>query len=766
MPLPRLRVEVRNKFLVNAGFLALLALIVVIITLLYISSEHNLHWWIDWYYPAIRIATTFRESPTEAIKLVQETLVEERNRLYVLPLVPFILTFGTSRLVYEVSLALVYLLPFALAMGAIAAQLIQAHRRIVFWSTAVLTLLIPVSWASTFMGIPDTGGALFIALATLVYLQDIRLKRWWRVPLIGLLIGLASLLRRHFIYGGVALLGAITLQALLFFYTEVRQIPPQDATASRLGPLSLRSAKAIAWRNLLLVGLRIGLIAATALATMMAIAPEFTQRALTVNYRTLYTSWSLPLGDVISLYAYYYGWATLLIVAIGFSAAILTRAVPLPAISLIGLSGVFSLIIWLVVLRYGNIFYSLHITPLVVIGLAVFIWTSWIRLTGKVRTLMLSVVGCYLVGNLVIGLTPIGQFDSVFRPLFALSTPPLVRTDYNEVVRLVKYLRQLAPNEEPIFVVGYQRLQLDSSLVAVAEWMEYRRDRRILNLLAVPKVDSRDEYPLDTLLQAKYVVVPDHITDYPGVPTKVPAVGEWVPNKELEVVQVVVDAFNQNWEFARDFKRLPVQFKLVGNTAVSIYQRTRPTSLETAVRTLHAMQQQIGKRPGSQLDWIVLSQPLNNSFVSGNADKTNRLVAYGGDRSLVNVSTQAGKGSPAEQSSTKLPRLVSRSADRTQKLGASFLYLGSLPEKAQLTGAITNLDNSCVNSSIRLAMLNKEGQIVSATETSAKVSSKFKLPIRGKNSTYLLLEALTYDKNNLINSCTIEIDSLAISAQK
>src|SRR4028119_448713 len=291
MPLPRLRVEVRNKFLVNAGFLALLALIVVIITLLYISSEHNLHWWIDWYYPAIRIATTFRESPTEAIKLVQETLVEERNRLYVLPLVPFILTFGTSRLVYEVSLALVYLLPFALAMGAIAAQLIQAHRRIVFWSTAVLTLLIPVSWASTFMGIPDTGGALFIALATLVYLQDIRLKRWWRVPLIGLLIGLASLLRRHFIYGGVALLGAITLQALLFFYTEVRQIPPQDATASRLGPLSLRSAKAIAWRNLLLVGLRIGLIAATALATMMAIAPEFTQRALTVNYRTLYTSW-------------------------------------------------------------------------------------------------------------------------------------------------------------------------------------------------------------------------------------------------------------------------------------------------------------------------------------------------------------------------------------------------------------------------------------------------------------------------------------------
>jgi hypothetical protein len=152
--------------------------------------------------------------------------------------------------------------------------------------------------------------------------------------------------------------------------------------------------------------------------------------------------------------------------------------------------------------------------------------------------------------------------------------------------------------------------------------------------------------------------------------------------------------------------------------------------------------------------------------VNGNADKTNRLVAYGGDRSLVSVSTQAGKGSTAEQSSTKLPRLVNRSAERTQKLGASFLYLGSLPEKAEVTGSITYLDNSCVSSSIRLTMLNKEGQIVSSTETSRHVSSKFKLPIRGKNSTYLLLDALTYDKNDLISSCTIEIASLAISAQK
>src|SRR4028119_1220774 len=204
--LPGKRVEGRQKVLVNAGFLALLTLIVLIVTTLYISSERNFHWWIDWYFPAIQISDGLRNLRPEAIELLKTTLTQERNRLYVLPLVPFFWVFGNSRLVYEIGLAIFYLLPLPLVMGAIAAQLIQAHRQIVFWATAFLTLLIPVNWVPTFMGIPDTGGAVFLGLAALVYLQDFRLKQWWRVPVIGGAIGLAILLRRPFISGGVPIL--------------------------------------------------------------------------------------------------------------------------------------------------------------------------------------------------------------------------------------------------------------------------------------------------------------------------------------------------------------------------------------------------------------------------------------------------------------------------------------------------------------------------------------------------------------------------------
>ncbi len=739
MPLAPQWVE-RRKVLENAGFLAILTLIIVTVTTWYITSEQNFHWWIDWYYPTLEIANALRESPSEAIALLVKSLEQERNRLYALPLIPFLWAFGNSRLTYEIGLALVYLLPLPLVMGAIAAQIIQTQRRLVFWLTALITILVPVAWVPTFMGIPDTGGAVFLGLATLVYLKDIRLKQWWRVAAIGVLIGMAILLRRPFIYGGFALLAAIGVQGLMFFALEVRKRPVN------------------AGRSLVLVGVKLGLMGATTLATLMVVAPGFTYGALTINYTTLYTSWSLPFSDSFNLYAGFYGWGTWLLVAIGFSAAIITRAVALPAITFTGISGAISLTIWIVVLRYGNVFYSLQTTPIVIIGLVAFFWTTWIRLTGNVRQVMLGLASCYLAVNFIIGLTPIGKTTTAFQPVFALSTPPLVRTDTANVLKLVDYLRQIAPKEEPIFVVGYQRLHLDSSLVKVAELMKYGRERRIINALQVPKVNSRDDYPLQPLLQAQYVVVPSRLPDYPGVPVTAPVVGEWLPNQEHEVVRVVFDAFTKNWEIAKDFKRLPAKFTLEGNTTVWIYQRIRPTNLSTAVQTLDAIKQQVGQRPGSQLDWISLSPLWNNSSLAQNTNNTHQVIVYASDSEARKALAMTSPAAPWD--------FVPASADPTQNLNKSFLYMGSLPEKVEVTGDVTLLDKPCLSLSLGLAMLNKKGQIISSIDNqSFPNNSHFRLSISGKKADYLLLNVRSYDENNVVNSCTSEINSLTVSSQ-
>jgi hypothetical protein len=749
MPLAPQRVEVRQKVLVNAGFLALLTLTIVTVTTIYITGEQNFHWWIDWYYPALEIANTLRDSPAEGIALLVKSLGQERNRLYTLPIVPFFWAFGDSRLTYQLGLALVYLLPFPLVMGAIAAQISQTQQRLVFWLTACITLLIPVTWVSTFMGIPDTGGAVFLGLATLVYLQDVRLKQWRRVPAIGVLIGLAILLRRPFIYGGFALLAAVGIQALMFFAVEVRKRP------------------AVAVRGLLMVGVRLVLMGATTLATLMTVAPGFTYGALTIDYRTLYTSWSLPFSDSFGLYGAYYGLGTWLIVAIGFSAAILTRAVVLPAIIFTAISGGISLIIWTVVLRYGNVFYSLQTTPFVIIGIIAFFWTTWTRQTGKRRQIMLGVAGCYLVINFVIGLTPIGKISSVLQPLFALSAPPLVRSDYDQVLQLVDYLRKIAPKEEAIFVVGAQRLHLDSSLVKVAELMQYGRDnpkehsqthRRILNILQVPKVNSRDEYPLQPLLQAQYVVVPSRLPDYPGVPVNAAVVGEWLPNQEHQVVRVVFDAFSKNWEIAKDFKLLPTQFSWEDHTTVRIYQRIRPTSLATTVRTLGAMQRQIGQRPGSQLDWIGLSPLPNTSTVAQNTDSTHQVIVYANAREERKAIDMALPLAPWDK--------LQDSSDRSSNLSKSFLYFGTIPEQAEVSGAVILLDKPCLSVSLGLTMLNQEGQIISSTANQDfPLASNFRLKFSGKKAPYLLLNIRSQDENNVVNSCTSEINSLSISSQ-
>ncbi len=714
MPRTRSQLEFRPPLLVNLGLFAILVAIAITITTLYISHERNFHWWIDWYYKTIDVANAFRKSPLAGIDNVLQSLGDERNKIYTLPLVPFILIFGESRLVYEIGLAVAYLIPFSLSMGAVATQLIGANPQSVFWSTALICLLIPVTWIATFLGIPDTGGSALIGWAAFVYLKDIKLKQWWQIPLIGFCLGLAVLLRRHFVYGAIAFLCAITSQALIYFFAKLPHNPQ------------------MAWRNLQVVGVRIGLTATLSFTTLITVAGEFTQRAITTDYRNLYASWTLPFHNVVGLYAAFYGWATLLLVAIGFSAGILTHVLSVTSFSFICLFGIFSLIEWLIVLRYGNIFYSLHLTPIVVLGLAAFIWTCF--KLNRIRILMLVIAGCYLVSNLVIGLTPIGSFNHRLRPLFALNIPPLVRTDYDEVVRMIDYLRKIAPNKESIYVVGSQRLHLNRSMIRAGDRILYPH-QDILLLLPAPQVDSQDYYPLETLLQAQYVVVPNHLPDYDWDFTKVPAVGEWLPPKESDVVKVVLDAFTQNWKIAQDFKRLPVHFTLADGAIVNIYQRIRPTSLETAVQTLTTMQQQIGKRPGGQLDWISLSQRWNYSSVRKNPDNTYKLITY-----------------PIE---------------RTKKQARTFLYLGTLPEDAEVTGTVKFFGIRC-GTSLNLKMLNQEGNIISSTKNELfdENSSKFSLSITGKNATYLLLNLLNYDKDDLINECTLELNSLVVSSQK
>jgi hypothetical protein len=713
-----------RKFLIDGFFLFLVVLVTVAITSIYVSREHTFYWWdyAGYNTATVNTANLFRDSPDKAWRGVIESLSKEKNLLISLPLVPFILLFGESRLSYILSVSLIYVLPFRLLLGAISAKLIPVYSRRVFWSTVLLSLLIPMSWIPTLRGYLDTGGCVFVALAILVYLQDFKLKSWWKIPLIGFLLAAAILLRRHFSYSAIAFFGAATLQAFIEFIVLIYR---------RETALSSSKDKDVAvpfpYRCLFESAVKLGLIAVTSLTILMLVAGDFTRSALTVDYRNLYVAWSLPVNDILTRYADFYGLGTWLLVLIGFSAGILARTLVPGAAIFVSLFGVFSLIEWLLVLRYGYLHYTIHITPIALLGISTFFWTTWLTLKGKVRYFMLGAAGLYLVLNAAVGLIPL-KID--LSRLFMANFPPLVRSDYDEVVKLVEFLRKLAPNEEPIYIVGASNnfnanilRQANRKLNPPEGWWK-------LNTIGRPQIDSRDTYPLPELLQSQYAVV--------AVPfQQVLSTDEQVlRSHEQDVVKVVYDAFTQNWEIARDFQLLPEQFKLENGVTLSVYRRMRPTDTATAVRTLDAMQRQIVDRPGTQLDWISLHQSI---YTSANYS--------------------------VSQESDNLYNIVTHRIKNSKKLDTSFLYLGSISDKAKVTGKLNLPNKQCPGIALRLTLWDKQGKLVDSAEMaySQKSDLGLNLLVEGKNPIYLLLEVLSSSKQDLTNQCQLEINNLAVS---
>ncbi|MCU0533153.1 MAG: hypothetical protein MUD14_04560 [Hydrococcus sp. Prado102] len=193
-----------------------------------------------------------------------------------------------------------------------------------------------------------------------------------------------------------------------------------------------------------------------------------------------------------------------------------------------------------------------------------------------------------------------------------------------------------------------------------------------------------------------------------------------------------MDAFTENWEIAQDFKRLPQQFRLDKNVLVSIYQRTRPTSVKTVLNTLIVMQERIQPKPGNESNWVVVDRQYKSRFWL-NKDKT------------INLKTIF------------------------QEEPVTFIYFGSIPELIILSGK--NQTSKCLGFervSLNLKFLNKQGSTID-TKTltySARKSVEFPLEIQGKEAAYLLVEFQGQNKSNDISYCSVYIKYLAVTNAK
>lgn len=615
-------------------------------TYIYVSSEHTFYSWdLANYHNITRtLVSQFQASPDAAVDSISRSLSYDYNSLFAVPLLPFVLILGKSRLMFELTLVSVYLAPLILVIATMGSWLTLKYSRGLFVATLLVSILTPMLWIPTLRGFPDAASATLIGLAVLAYWADTEIKQKWQIPLIAFLLASSVLIRRHFAYSAIAFLISVSIQPLLDYLSLMPRVGV---------PASQRLSQPIL--RVLQITLYFGLI-------LLLLGRPFVERVLSTNFSALYASSAQPVSVVVPWYAETYGWGTCILAAIGFAVGLKFQTVQRNRTLFVLTFGCISFALWLLFARQLGPHFTLHFTPAIIFGNAILLWTVWLKSRLEFRLVLITLICLYLVANMIVGITPT-EFpsNSSVRVMFASKWPPLIREDYTELVRLVDRLRSMANQHDPIYVVGSSEI-LNSSLILNVEREIYGSDKSRLNVLPTADMDSRDFFPIEELLEAKYVILPQ------------PRQSQSRLGQGIQ--QGVDQLFNENSLLHNDFERLPDRFKLAGGVRAEVLKRSHASSAKAAAQALLILQSNATVYPGQQRAWIPVIQ---NGIVSieRNSDSSYTLHV---------------KLSPSPEGSS-----------------TTLLYAGDLEGEMLLSGTIRVTQEHCPAVAINVATLDVHG---------------------------------------------------------
>lgn len=662
--------------------------------------------WGNYEVMAHRVLGAWRDSPLGALRTVAGSMGQEYNLLFTLPLVPWLLAFGESRAAYVSGLAIVYLVPFILTLGCIATTLAPEHKRVVAWVAVAVAILTPVTWAPTLRGMPDTGGALLLALAAWIYLRDPRLQDRRAIAAVGVLVAAAMLFRRHFAYAAIAFYASAAVHAAADVLRPAG-LEPESRRQTVVPRLIHRG------RPVLAAGAVTGL-------TLVILGLPFLRRVLTNDYSSLYAGYMMPSSTVLKWILVAYGIPVCLGAVTGYATGLLQHRSGHKAL-FIALAGGIPALLWVVNVRQPAVHYTLQFTPAVVLGIVLLGRSLW-RMASPRRALpILAAAACYLVLNFVTTLTGIGPGRGGAGLLFAARVPPLQRADYQDVIALVRYLRSEAGPEDPIYVAAAS-LVMDMGTLRRAEQATFGWQDARLEVLRVPQVDSRDQLPLEPLLRAGFVVIVEPFQ-------------HTLSAGEHDVLRVVHDLFLEREEVAADFVELPRRFRLGTGATVRIFRRVRPTSEAVALRALAVMRERVHELPGQQPDWIALVTAQEPGVEIGpGGGYVLRLDAAAGHEGSMHPKDPA----------------------------PSFVYVGRLPSTGVLTARSAAMERCPV---LLAELIRVDGKGELKTQGRARLApdaaARLRLPFSGSGAEALVLR-IGPDSGGPIPGCAARLEEVRV----
>lgn len=561
----------------------------------YVGRESTIHFWDyamyhDWARELFRLWR--QDGVGAAWQRLMASMADNYNLIYALPSLASFSLFGDSRVIFVVTNYLVFALGWQLAMGWLVRRLFMVPWRVaLFWTILAVTLL-PPFWVPLVGGFPDHIAATMIVLALGLVLGHERGKRY--VVLLGLCLGCAIILRRHYAYPamGVMITAALTDAA--------RILIPVVLSHWRQRQLALP----VDWfRDLVLVGLRYGVSGVIVLSLIQLIAPDFLRNLLTVNYTELYKSYSNPPAAVLGFLFRNYGLLLSLAVVIGYG--LLWRRLPALRQSLV-------IVIAAAAISFGLFAFGaahtgphhvLHVAPIIgVIGLiglyqALRSMPSWF---GRVAFICIMLA---LTSNTAwsLWLAPkvvrlhAGEKSSL---LLSVQAPPERRTDLPQLLELGQTLIATSQIQDRIVIVG-SSYTLNQDLIGRVLAEQLKRPDMLSRMVWTSEIDGRGQPPYDAFAEATIYVVPDkpqyHLT--PEV---------------QKVIGVMAAQFPPDRAWSKLFRQDETSFTLQNGVKVSLWRRRdwRPDMLASVMQEMQDFLQQ--PRP-----WVTL--------VPGQAAATDRV---------------------------------------------------------------------------------------------------------------------------------------------
>jgi hypothetical protein len=697
----------RVTLYVDLFLLTLVILIIYITTKNYISQEKFIYSWdyIGYQKSTDILIGEFKKSFLKGVLEFVNALFSDYSKLFCLPILPFYLAFGTSRFSFIFSLAIVYITSFSMMMGVIFSNLALEKRWIAFWLATFITLMTPAVWVSVLRGYPDIGGMTIFMAGVLLYWKDTTLKQKGQSIKIAGLMSVLVVFRRHFAYAFRSFIIAVILQSLITI--GLKKIHNLNEYK-----LDFDTIKRAIFLFLVFLVFSVHLLVKT----------------FYFNYRELYASYEEAISTNIQYYAGSFGLIIILLAVGGFIIGLRQERFDAKKLGFIGLLGIVTILQWVFSSKQLGVHYASHFLPFMILGMSALIWSTnsiFKNVGNKFKYYFVALIILFevllLALNFNIGIGNTSPVIQPFQQLFARREAPLIRSDYPEIVRFIKYLKENSSPDDSIYIAASSYGILNKSIIEEGEKELYKEQK--LNIIRTSDIDSRDFYPLNGLLNAHYIVVTDPMQYH-------------INPEQQKVITIVGDIFRKKQLIAHDFEKVSEKFSFQYGVTAYLYKRIKPTSIETILSSLQLMEQKINRKPGRETYWLTLN--------SDRATVIERDALF----KTIHIS----------------PLLVK------SKSPVSLLYFGELSQKIKVNGKI-NIMSNCSQISpvlIRAKILNSKRNVTEEKTLSyiPKIQNPFSFILSGKDARFLELNLEFQDKSKPSDTCKIALNHVVVSIQK